>query len=92
LLGFREAIAGSPDGAYVYAGGDAGKDLDIFKIDGTTLTPASPPISLGDDHPTWMARREASRHLQGPPVEPKKEFFAGLTPRRRGRSKRRKFA
>jgi hypothetical protein len=32
-----------------------GKYLDIFKIDGTTLTPASPQISLGDDHPASMA-------------------------------------
>ena len=122
-----------------------GKDLDIFKIDGTTLTPASPTISLGDDHPSsivaspkqalFIARKrrycrhpyfrgislcalslgltsnpkvdrrgrrvgtllrrfpgKPNRRLLGPPIEPKNEFFAALTPRRRGRSKRRKVA
>ena len=52
---FPEAIAVSPDGGYVYAGGDAGKEPDVFKIDGTGLTEVLPPISLGDDHPASMA-------------------------------------
>jgi DNA-binding beta-propeller fold protein YncE len=51
---FPEAITVSPDGGYVYAGGDAGKELDVFKID-TGLTEVLPPISLGDDHPASMA-------------------------------------
>jgi DNA-binding beta-propeller fold protein YncE len=50
---FPEAIAVSPDGGYVYAGGDAGKDLDVFKIDGASLTEVL-RISLGNDHPASM--------------------------------------
>lgn len=52
---FLEAVAASPDGGYVYAVGDAGKDLDVFKINGTSLTEVLPRISLGNDHPASIA-------------------------------------